>query len=525
MLQSAVVGAMAIWMTTRLAWSLLIDTNPAAIETRITGTVTMLGGAVVSLTAPLACLSAVLNELPTRGGPAWLLRLKRATSWPAVVDDTPAADTASPTTITTYMIRLLAAAFLFTACVLSGGWWSFDRPWTPWSLAGVITLRLLLLPSLLALVYFHARFVFFDVLVKRGIVLLVLAGLLTATLFGIGIMTLSVDALPWLGPASLLSVVVASSSTMATGRVGRWVDRVCFHRPNYREAFPAITAAMAQCTATEALIATVRSRLRDILDAAFVRFSPRVTDPTALAVAVGPRDRVRGLLELGPRAHGQPYGSEDLTFVDAVAAQLAAHLHALDAQESARLTTAAELRALRAQINPHFLFNALNTLAEMAQEQPATEHVILNLSRVFRYALESTQHERVPLGAEIDAVRAYLEIEAERFEDRLRFQIDVPDECRDTPVPPMLLQPLVENAVKHGVSEKVHGGLVRITALRESGHLRLMVQDDGVGFDLERTSRRVGLTNVAARIEQTGGSCRVQSIPGVGTLITLDVAA
>jgi hypothetical protein len=302
-------------------------------------------------------------------------------------------------------------------------------------LAGVITLRLLLLPSLLAFVYFHARFVFFDVLVKRGIVLLVLAGVLTATLFGIGIAALSVDALPWLGLASLSAVFVASSSTMATVRVGRWVDRVCFHRPNYREAFPAMTAAMAQCTATEALIATVRSQLRDILDAAFVRFSPRVTDPTALAVAVGPRDRVRGLLELGPRAHGQPYGSEDLTFVDAVAAQLAAHLHALDAQESARLTTAAELRALRAQINPHFLFNALNTLAEMAREQPATEHVILNLSRVFRYALESTQHERVPLGAEIDAVRAYLEIEAERFEDRLRFQIDVPDECRDTPVP------------------------------------------------------------------------------------------
>jgi LytS/YehU family sensor histidine kinase len=302
------------------------------------------------------------------------------------------------------------------------------------------------------------------------------------------------------------------------------VDRVCFHRPDYREAFPAITAAMARCGATEALTSTVTARLRDTLDAAFVRFGADVTDPTALTVAVGSRDQVRGVLELGPRAHGQPYGSEDLTFVDAVAAQLAAHLHAFDARESARLTIAAELRALRAQINPHFLFNALNTLAEMSQGQPATERAILNLSRVFRYALESTQHERVPLGAEIEAIRAYLEIEGERFEDRLRFEIDVADELRDTPVPPMLLQPLVENAVKHGLSEKVHGGLVRITALRDNGRVRLTVQDDGVGFDLERTSGRVGLTNVGARVEQTGGTWRVQSIPGAGTRVTLEVA-
>jgi LytS/YehU family sensor histidine kinase len=267
----------------------------------------------------------------------------------------------------------------------------------------------------------------------------------------------------------------------------------------------------------------VTAHLKDTLDAAFVRVSPSMTDVTAVVVPLRSRDRPRGVLELGPRTHGQPYGSEDLTFVDAVAAQFTAHLHAFDAQESARLTTAAELRALRAQINPHFLFNALNTLAEMSHGQPATERAILNLSRVFRYALESTQHERVPLEAEIDAISAYLEIEAERFDDRLRFDINVPDDVRQVRIPPMLLQPLVENAIQHGLSKKVCGGLVRITAQRENGHVRLTVQDDGVGFDLDRTSRRVGLTNVSARIERTGGSCRVQSIPGVGTLVTLAV--
>ena len=524
-MQVAVVSVLAVWVSTRLAWSILVGTNPEVIDAKVADTVRVLGFALVSLTAPLAFLSALLNELPTHGGPAWLFRLKQATSWPTQVNETPRASAEMPSTVTTFMIRVTAAAFVLMACLLSGRWWSHDDAWTAWSLGAFITLRLMLLPSLLVLVYFHARFLFFDVLVKRGLVLLVLAGLLTTTLFGMAIAlgTVPVQALPWLGLASIVATIVVSSSTIAIRRLERWVDRVFFHRRNYREEFPAISAAMAGCNTTEALTSTVTAHLKDTLDAAFVRVSPSMTDVTAVAVPLRSRDRPRGVLELGPRAHGQPYGSEDLTFVDAVAAQFTAHLHAFDAQESARLTTAAELRALRAQINPHFLFNALNTLAEMSHGQPATERAILNLSRVFRYALESTQHERVPLEAEIDAISAYLEIEAERFDDRLRFDINVPDEVRQVRIPPMLLQPLVENAIQHGLSEKVCGGLVRITAKRENGHVRLTVQDDGVGFDLDRTSRRVGLTNVSARIERTGGSCRVQSIPGAGTLVTLAV--
>jgi len=206
-----------------------------------------------------------------------------------------------------------------------------------------------------------------------------------------------------------------------------------------------------------------------------------------------------------------------------VAGHMTGLLNGFDARESTRLATVAELKALRAQVNPHFLFNALTTLAEMAHSQPATERAILNLARVFRYALDATQHELVPLGEEVDAIRAYLEIEAERFDDRLRFDITVPANVRSTRVPPMLLQPLVENAVKHGLSSRVGGGMVRIAAEREDGLLRLTVQDDGVGFDVDRTPRHVGLSNVGARVEQTGGWWRVQSIPGAGTQVTLAV--
>ena len=206
-----------------------------------------------------------------------------------------------------------------------------------------------------------------------------------------------------------------------------------------------------------------------------------------------------------------------------VGALFGGHVVAFDARASAQLAAAAELKALRAQINPHFLFNALNTLADMAADQPATERTILNLSRVFRYALESTQQERVPLRTEIEAVRAYLEIEAERFDDQVRFAITVPDDLLETPVPPMLLQPLVENAVTHGLSSKVSGGTVRIGAVRTNGYHCLTVQDDGVGFDVEHTPPRIGLATVRARVERTGGTWRVQSIPAAGTRITLTV--
>ena len=152
-----------------------------------------------------------------------------------------------------------------------------------------------------------------------------------------------------------------------------------------------------------------------------------------LVIGLGTPDRHRGYLSLGPRPRGQRYNSEEVNFVEAVAAQLAGLLASFEAREAHQLASVAELKALRAQINPHFLFNALNTLAQMARDQPSTERAILNLSRVFRHALESTQRETVPLAIGIEALRAYLEIERERFESRLQFAIDVPTSSSTPP--------------------------------------------------------------------------------------------
>jgi LytS/YehU family sensor histidine kinase len=370
------------------------------------------------------------------------------------------------------------------------------------------------------LVYYHERFVFFDVLVKRGVLWGTVAVLVTAVVFAT-VLVLSPAETGSIALVSVGAVILVSGSVHLMERGNHWLDRILFHRTDYRVELKVISAAMARCTTASALTDNVTSHLERALHAAFVRHSVEQSNSGDVVIELGSSERSRGFLTLGPRTRGQQYKSEDLTFVDAVAAQFAGHLEAFEAKESSQLAATAELKALRAQINPHFLFNALSTLAELSRGQPDTERTILNLSQVFRYALESTQRERVPLEFEIDAIRAYLEIEATRFEERLRFEIDVSEDVQHTPVPPMLVQPLVENAVKHGLSSKVGGGTVVIAAARDHGTLHITVQDDGVGFDLNRRTRGVGLNNVCARVERIGGSCHVQSVPGAGTKVTL----
>jgi len=142
----------------------------------------------------------------------------------------------------------------------------------------------------------------------------------------------------------------------------------------------------------------------------------------------------------------------------------------------------AELEALKARVQPHFLFNSLNTVANLIEEDPvAAERALLDLSALFRYTLDGSKKTWVPLREEIDASRRYLDFERLRFEDRLQVQIDVDDEALDMPVPPLLLQPLVENAVTHGIGSRKEGGRIRIVARKRAGGVELRVEDDGPG--------------------------------------------
>lgn len=143
----------------------------------------------------------------------------------------------------------------------------------------------------------------------------------------------------------------------------------------------------------------------------------------------------------------------------------------------------ARLAVLQAQMQPHFLFNSLNVCAGLVHEDPEAAEVTLDrLAGFLRYALESTERRFVTVDEELEAVRSYLEVQRQRFGDQLRYDVEVDEEARARRIPPMLLQPLVENAILHGLREREEGGRVRVRARVEGdGALAIEVEDDGVG--------------------------------------------
>jgi two-component system, LytTR family, sensor kinase len=210
---------------------------------------------------------------------------------------------------------------------------------------------------------------------------------------------------------------------------------------------------------------------------------------------------VRVLL-LGSREEGRRYLSEDLDDLDRLAAEVAGRIETKRREEYQRLVAEAELDALRAQINPHFLFNSLNALYGVIPCSAAeARKTLVSLADVFRYSLQS-KRQFVPLDEELRIVEAYLQIERLRLGRRLRTEIRVSDDARSVQVPVLSIQPLVENAVKHGASAKPEGGLVRVDARIVDGSLRVEVADDGPGFDVAASAHLGhGLQNVRRRIQ------------------------
>lgn len=161
-----------------------------------------------------------------------------------------------------------------------------------------------------------------------------------------------------------------------------------------------------------------------------------------------------------------------------------------DLEESSRLAAQAEVRALQARMNPHFLFNALNSIAALATASPQSiPATVARLGRFLRGSIEQHDRVTVPLRDELAIVTAYLEIESLRFGDRLRIEVDVPDNLLDEAVPPFLIQPLAENAVRHGLQPLRSGGTVLISARREAGTIVVLVRDTGVGLSDEALAR------------------------------------
>ncbi len=177
-------------------------------------------------------------------------------------------------------------------------------------------------------------------------------------------------------------------------------------------------------------------------------------------------------------------------------------------QERAASLARARLDALQMQLQPHFLFNTLNTIAGLIHENPNQADAVLTaLSDLLRLSLEASAAQETPLRREVEFIERYLALMHARFEDRLAFSIDVAADTQCALVPPMLLQPIVENAVEHGVGPKAEGGSVTVRAWREGDRLMISVADDGVGLGSPTALKEgIGLGNTRARLRQIYGA-------------------
>jgi signal transduction histidine kinase len=255
---------------------------------------------------------------------------------------------------------------------------------------------------------------------------------------------------------------------------------------------------------------------------------------------------------IGKLAGGRRLLSDDIAMLCSVAVSVARRIDALRVtherceqnlreQEINKLATEAQLRALRAQVNPHFLFNALTTIGYLIQTAPDRAlETLMKLTTLLRAVLR-TEGEFVTLGEELNLIASYLDIESARFEERLRVTIDVPEALLSKRLPSLLVQPLVENAIKHGITPSRFGGEVNICARLDKPFadqtangevLSISVIDTGIGaseIELARGRRRgVGLSNIEERLRFYGGkpaSLRIKSTPGAGTVVELRIPA
>ncbi len=186
----------------------------------------------------------------------------------------------------------------------------------------------------------------------------------------------------------------------------------------------------------------------------------------------------------------------------------------------------AELQVLKMQLQPHFLFNALNTIAEMAHNDPhSADRLIARLGHLLRLSLEQAGHQVVPFRQELKILEAYLEIEQTRFQDRLVVRTDVSVEVLDAGVPALILQPLVENAIRHGTSPRTGRGQIVIRGARQGDRLRIDIRDTGRGFPPEGQSREgLGLRNTRQRLHQLYGTEQafvLSNDPAGGAVVTM----
>jgi two-component system, LytTR family, sensor kinase len=375
---------------------------------------------------------------------------------------------------------------------------------------------------------------------------------------GLGIGIAAIAAVVWralraprtsgVSEAAMQAALHAATATLPHLRKGLTARNAERAVPNLRALMGAAAIALADTRAVLAIDGEGReqvrpgdllSRLLERADDNKVHIVPRLvsSDPTCplrsavLAPLMAQGKRV-GTLIAFYRTVGRP-SHHELRVVQEAASLVSAEveLSLVTAQEER--VAQAELRALRAQISPHFIYNALAAVAGDIHARPEeARDLLIDFAEFTRYLFRDGR-SYVTLGEEIDHVERYLRLEQARFRDSLHVTIDVPIETRGTVVPAMSVQPLVENAVRHGVERRAGTGRVAITARTVGGDVELMVSDDGIGIARDRLEAvlagaggGIGLSNVDARLRATFGeqyALRIESDVGQGTTAVMTV--
>src|SRR5437588_3712088 len=318
--------------------------------------------------------------------------------------------------------------------------------------------------------------------------------------------------------------------------------------PHLRALTGAAAIALADTRAVLAIDGEGREQVRpgDLLSRLLARtaddrmhIEPRLisSDPTcplrsAVLAPLLVQDKRAGTLIAFYRSPGRP-SREELRVVQEAASLVSAQVELSVVAEQEERLAQAELRALRAQISPHFIYNALAAVAGDIHDRPEEARELLTDFAEFTRYLFRDGRSYVTLREELAHVERYLRLEQARFRGKLHVVIDVVPEVRGAVVPAMSLQPLVENAVRHGVEQRAGTGRVEITGRLTGDDVELRVTDDGAGIEPERvpyvlagTGGGIGLSNVDGRLRATFGeryALRIESLPGAGTTAVMTV--
>jgi hypothetical protein len=395
------------------------------------------------------------------------------------------------------------------------------------------------LPLALAILLQDYRFAFADLFFKRALSLLLLA----SVAFGLYV-AVAVPLLAWHEThdrndmqAAVLVIALWMTTALvypALHKFAVWlVDKIILRRVSYARLQAELLRTIEKRDDIKSVLTEVCDELKFALtakEASWTEVLPARTETNLQTVNFTPRSAEIFVptveapfyrINLNEFAGGRRLLSDEIEMLAGIAVAAARRIDALRVTEEryerkgredklAKFAAEAKLSALRAQINPHFLFNALTTIGYLIQTAPDKAfQTLMKLTQLLRGVLRSTE-EFSSLGEEIKLIENYLDIEKTRFEERLTVKIEIPQGLKKLRVPTLILQPLVENAVKHGISEAKTGGEVRISAglkIEESDtFLYLRVSDTGAGFDKTKTnSDGIGLENIRQRLRSHYG--------------------